>query len=553
MGAGNQGLTPKSASCMRDFKTDEVKNFNAMSPIEEKYQKGLLDQAALWFSMPDESNANLVVTSLIAFEERMINHGMEGVFHIIRADGTVLNMLQEPGMCTTSVIDSWCVDLLVIGARTKRNPSSRSPLCNYDRTNLMWSGEALLNSCTEALKKDLKLSVMPNDRNGPKLLMALITKIYRPSLSKIEALKDSLKGLNLHSFPAENVTLFVQDATKLVREIKMNYMSNYSIPDLTAAALSGLTVASDPLLLAQVRNLRIQSDVNGFCLPPGRGTLSLPVPDTLEALKMINELYRVLVNQSDYGPARKPVHKANLAGVGKDSKLEQHRDSAGGAGSNAGRRNKCWDCESPDHMRGDPSCPNPKKRDGKPRVNHGLDEATSLKVSEMAKEKEKTMPKRQHVPDDARYTIEIDGKVVAEFCRHCGRFVKGASMHPTKEHKGKRNLYPHVPLSGSEAQVPAASPAPSPTAAAQLAPVQLPSVDAFGPPQDLPVPAIDTDIFMARSANYDFGDMPYVSANVAGAIHDLEQQQHKQDSSLPLVADPEEAAFLAMLVKEYGG
>jgi len=61
---------------------------------------------------------------------------------------------------------------------------------------------------------------------------------------------------------------------------------------------------------------------------------------------------------------------------------------------------------------------------------------------------------------------------------------------------------------------------------------------------------------MARSANYDFGDMPHISANVAGAIHDLEQQQHKQDSSPPalsLVANPEEAAFLAMLEKEYGG
>jgi len=386
--------------------------------------------------------------------------------------------------------------------------------------------------------------------------MALITKIYRPSLSEIEALKDSVKGLNLRSYPAENVTLFVQDATKLVREIKMNYMSNCSIPDLTTAALSGLTVASDPLLLAQVRNLRIQSDVNGFRLPSGGGTLSLPVPDALEALKMIDELHPVLVNQSDYGPAQKPVHKANLAGVGTDSKLEQHRDSADGAGANAGRRNKCWDCESPDHiihMRGDPSYPNPKKRDGKPRVNHGLDEATSLKVSEMAKEKEKTMPKRQHIPDDARYTIEIGGKVVAEFCRHCGHFVKAESIHPTKEHKGKQNLYPYVPLSGSEAQTPVASPAPSPTVTAQLAPVQLPSADAFSPPQDLPVPAIDTDIFMARSANYDFGDMPHISADVAGAIHDLEQQQQKQDSSLPLVADPKEAAFLAMLVKEYGG
>jgi len=204
MGAGNQGLTPKSASCMRDFKTDEVKNFNAMSPIEEKCQKGLLDQA---FSMPDESNANLVVTSLIVFEEHMINHSMEGVFHIIRIDGTILNMLQEPGMCTTSVVDLWCVDLLVMGARIKGNPSSQSPLCTYDRTNLMWSGKALLNSCTEALKQDLKLSVMPDDRNGPKLLMALITKIYCPSLLKIESLKGLLKGLSLRSYPAENVTL----------------------------------------------------------------------------------------------------------------------------------------------------------------------------------------------------------------------------------------------------------------------------------------------------------------------------------------------------------
>jgi len=164
-------------------------------------------------------------------------------------------------------------------------------------------------------------------------------------------------------------------------------------------------------------------------------------------------------------------------------------------------------------MRGDPSCPNPKKQDGKPRVNHGLDEATSLKVSEMAKEKEKTMPKRQHIPDEAKYTIEIDGKVVAEFCCHCGRFVKGASMHGTQEHKGKQNLYPYVLLSGSDAQTPGASPSPAPllTAAAQLAPVHLPawpSAAAFSPPPDLPVPAIDTDIFMARSTNYDFGDMP---------------------------------------------
>lgn len=542
---------------MRDFKTDEVKNFNAMSPIEEKCQKGLLDQAALWFSMPDESNAKMVVTSLIAFEERMINHGMEGVFHIIQTDGSVLNMLQAPGLCTSAIVDSWNTDLLVTGARIKAHPGIRSPICAYDQVNLMWSGEALLNSCTEALKQDLKLSVKPDDRTGPKLLMALITKIYRPSLSKIESLKESLKLLNLHSYPAENVTLFVQDTSKLVREIKMNYMANYSIPDLTTAALSGLTVASDPLLLAQVRNLRIQSDVNGFSMPTGAALTSGPL-DALEALKLVDELYRVLVNQSDYAPARKPVHKANLATT-DDSKLEQDRNGSGsGSGANGGGR-RCWDCDSLDHMRGDPKCPNPKtKRAGQPKVNHGLDEATSLKVSALAKEKEKTMPKRQHIPDDAEFSIEIEGKLLAKFCRHCGRFVKGDSMHWTKEHKGTRNLFPYVPLtSSSPAESPAPAPAPSPTpgAAAQLATIPL-VASTLDAPQELPVPVIDTEIFMARSAHYDFGTMPHVNANVAGTIIDLEQKQTQLDSpppNLDQVQDPEEAAFLSMLVKEYGG
>ena len=535
---------------MRDFNTDEVKNFNAMSPIEEKCQKGLLNQASLWFSMPDESNAKLVVSSLIAFEERVINHGLEGVFLIVQVDGTVLNMLQEPGMCTTATVDAWCTDLLTVGARSKRDPSIRSPVCAYDRVNLMWSGEALLNSCTEALKQDLKLSLPPDDRSGPKLLMALITKIYRPSLSKIESLKESLKQLNLRSYPAENVTLFVQDASKLVREIKMNYMANYSIPDLTTAALSGLTVASDPLLLAQVRNLRIQSDVNGFSIG---GSLSVGPVDAIEALKMVDELHRVLVNQSDYAPARKPTHKANLASA-EDSKLEQNRNGSGGGGANGNGR-RCWDCESLDHMRGDPKCPNPKEqRGGKPKITHGLDEATSLKVSALAKEKEKTMPKKEHIPDDAECTIEIDGKVAARFCRHCGRFVKGASMHGTKEHKGKRNLCTYVapPSEGTSPTTPAPAPSPAPVAAAaQIA--MLPVAPTSFIPHELQVPVIDTDIFMARSTNYDFGAMPHVGANIANAISNLEAKQERHDQGLEQVEDPEEAAFLSMLVKEYGG
>ena len=46
LGAGNQGIAPESASCMRDFNTGEVKNFNAVSPVEEKCNASICPQLA---------------------------------------------------------------------------------------------------------------------------------------------------------------------------------------------------------------------------------------------------------------------------------------------------------------------------------------------------------------------------------------------------------------------------------------------------------------------------------------------------------------------------
>jgi len=110
--AGCKGTDPKSATCMRDFDTSVVKSFTAMAPIEDKCQMGLHDSPDLLFSMPNESNANMTVNSLIAFEERMTHHGLEGVFHVVSASGTTLNMFREPGMCTSDLIKTWCEDVI---------------------------------------------------------------------------------------------------------------------------------------------------------------------------------------------------------------------------------------------------------------------------------------------------------------------------------------------------------------------------------------------------------------------------------------------------------
>ena len=151
-GAGGQGKDPQSARCMREFNTDVVKSFTAMAPIEDKCHLGLRNSPTLLFGMPNEPNANTVVSSITAFEERMIQHGMEAVFHIVTSDGT-LNMLQEPGRCTSDIIDTWCDDLLNQGVIDPSSSSTtRFPVCQYDRINMLWSAEAMLNSCTEDVK-----------------------------------------------------------------------------------------------------------------------------------------------------------------------------------------------------------------------------------------------------------------------------------------------------------------------------------------------------------------------------------------------------------------
>lgn len=74
------------------------------------------------------------------------------------------------------------------------------------------------------------------------------------------------------------------------------------------------------------------------------------------------------------------------------------------------------------------------------------------------------------MPADAEYTIEMDGKVVAEYCQKCRRFTKGDKKHSTKEHKKKK----------ANSYMAQSRPAP---AATESVPTP-PSVVSFSPPVD---------------------------------------------------------------------
>lgn len=549
LGAGEEALEPFGSNCFRAFDTDVIRNHSSMSPIETKCKAGLKEEPEVHFCMPDEPNSGGIVSSLQCFEEHVISCGMEAVFIIPRADGTTLNMLAEPGMTSREIVTDWCKSVLTTGVVQK---GSTTPLekCPYDRINMIWSGEALLNSCTETLRQDLKLAVLPSDRTGPHLLMELLSKLYRPSSSKIRRLQDSLEALDLRKYPAENVILFVQDATKLVREIRMNFMRPEDMPNLTSYALNGLKHASDDLLRNKVRDARVSCDNNAHGSAFGNDK-----KDALEALKHIVEYYTVLVDMGDYGPAQAPaksmqavIKQAVIDAVANEAKLMQDRNahsSRGGAGNNGRPQGVCWDCLSPSHFRGDPSCP---KKNGTEDTNgggsnsktkHGLDDATTAKILEMAQSKLKTMPPRENIPDDATYDIKLDGKIVAKYCRHCGRFSKGATAHYTSEHKGTRLNFKYVGPPPAAPSAPAAA-----TAAVARVRFESPSNKSSWGCKDAPdlskVPMIETSQVMEnRFADHDFGSMPVIE---------------KLDASLAAcLEEGDEAAFLENLVKGYGG
>jgi hypothetical protein len=358
--------------------------------------------------------------------------------------------------------------------------------------------------------------------------------------------------MDIRQYPGENVTLFVQDAVKIVRELQMNFMSDDAMPELTLTALTGLSHSSDPGLKQAVRELRLASDVNGFGF-----TTSIARPDALSALQRIADLYRLLVNVKDYAPADSTSAASKLQamiGAAVDTKLAQNRQAGGthgggGAGSD-GAPKTCYGCGAVGHFLND--CPNknktkppsedPPNTGARNKSKHGLAEPVISAAKVLGKAKLLTMPARENIPDNDEHSVSVGGTVVGKYCRHCNRFTYGASQHFTKEHKGKL-LFPYK---GAAPPATPATPATDQTAAIAAIIAPNPEVSwslmAALPTAPVPppvtsngidlnsVPQISKDAFMNRQANYDLGgdqpaDQLALDANMAQALEDDDENQ----------------------------
>ena len=114
-----------------------------------------------------------------------------------------------------------------------------------------------------------------------------------------------------------------------------------------------------------------------------------------------------------------------------------------------------------------------------PPGTNGLSTEENSKVSELVREKFKTMPRRKDIADDAVYEIELDGKVVAIYCKQCRRFTRGDKKHKTTEHRGR----PQAKAKASGMMAMEASPAPPvppPVSSPVCVPIRQPVSYDFG-------------------------------------------------------------------------
>ena len=132
-------------------------------PIEEACHKGLAPPKQ--FCQADEPEAKMTIPTIVALQAYVIEHGLESVFCIIQADGTEVNMLETPGLVTLSMVTTWINDLMVAGVHDGQG--GRHAVCAYDQENLVWSGTALLNSCSDRFRNELVSELGVNEQVGP--------------------------------------------------------------------------------------------------------------------------------------------------------------------------------------------------------------------------------------------------------------------------------------------------------------------------------------------------------------------------------------------------
>ena len=71
--------------------------------------------------------------------------------------------------------------------------------CTHDRTNLDWSFDAVMTSCSPSLAREVKKESTFQQRNGPQALLATHQLLCHRNDAKVESISKRLEMMSLRS------------------------------------------------------------------------------------------------------------------------------------------------------------------------------------------------------------------------------------------------------------------------------------------------------------------------------------------------------------------
>jgi hypothetical protein len=159
------GQEPNSHHCMREFVSKGTKEMIALGKIKEFCKAGLKDTGPK-FSFSYEKEIQPLVPCIKAIQEHIEQCGLEGVFIIVTAAGTSINMFKYPALASIDIIQTWILDLTTHGVHN--GIGGRHPICKFDAMNLSLSCKAIFNSCFLLLQDEINCMIpLPQDQSGP--------------------------------------------------------------------------------------------------------------------------------------------------------------------------------------------------------------------------------------------------------------------------------------------------------------------------------------------------------------------------------------------------
>jgi len=192
-------------------------DFKAQSLIEEKAKEGLPESRRLSI---DEEKSKISLTSWIAsIREYCEERGLDTVFRIKIDAAKEVYLLEEWGMAEVDTATEWVTELKDGVLDHSKSDGSRCAICQYDLSNLSWSGKALLNSIDLDLWSEIEKE-LSYDASGPEVFSAIISRMQQTNSSSVRKLVDELEGLKLTQEPAQNVETFANKVLEKAKRIE---------------------------------------------------------------------------------------------------------------------------------------------------------------------------------------------------------------------------------------------------------------------------------------------------------------------------------------------